>query len=123
VGGVFFDHLACEVDAGLALQRDIIECLLPAWAPIAERRRAAPVTPEDERWHLQRRGRYVEFNLVHDRGTRFGLSTGGRTESILASLPPRVRFDYDPPPPPAGSGAAALLALVTGPPRDWLGPV
>ncbi|MBX3472673.1 MAG: oxygen-dependent coproporphyrinogen oxidase [Planctomycetes bacterium] len=119
VGGVFFDHLTGDPDAVLAFQQDLGEALVPAYLPLVERRMGTPVTPDQERWHLQRRGRYVEFNLVHDRGTRFGLQTGGRVESILASLPPRVRFDYDPAPPPEGTPERALLDLVTGPPRDW----
>lgn len=119
VGGVFFDHLSGDADAILAMQASLGEALMRAYLPIVARRKDTPVTPEEERWHLQRRGRYVEFNLVHDRGTRFGLQTGGRVESILASLPPRVRFDYDPPPPPEGTRMRALLDLVSGPPRDW----
>ena len=119
VGGVFFDHLTADPPAVLAFQQDLGESLMSAYLPIVQRRLATPVTPEQERWHLLRRGRYVEFNLVHDRGTRFGLQTGGRVESILASLPPRVRFDYDPPLPAVGTPERRLLDLVGGEPRDW----
>jgi coproporphyrinogen III oxidase len=119
VGGIFFDHLSGDADALLRLQSDLGDALMRAYLPIVEARKDTPTTPEQERWHLVRRGRYVEFNLVHDRGTRFGLQTGGRVESILASLPPRVRFEYDPAPPPAGSAEARLLDLVSGEPRDW----
>jgi coproporphyrinogen III oxidase len=119
VGGVFFDHLTADPDAVLAFQEDLGRHLMAAYLPIVERRASTPTTPDQERWHLLRRGRYVEFNLVHDRGTRFGLQTGGRVESILASLPPRVRFDYDPPAPPPGSPERRLLDLVSGEPRDW----
>ncbi len=118
VGGIFFDHLQDDVEGALAFQEDLGRHLLPAYVPLVERRKDAPVTPEQERWHLQRRGRYVEFNLLHDRGTRFGIQTGGRTESILVSLPPRVRWDYAAEP-PTGSPEAALLALLRGEPRDW----
>ena len=83
-----------DLEATLAFQEDLGSNLLRAWAPIVERRKDTEVTPEQERWHLQRRGRYVEFNLLHDRGTRFGLQTGGRIESILVSMPPTVRWDY-----------------------------
>jgi coproporphyrinogen III oxidase len=119
VGGVFFDHLTGDPSKLLAFQEDLGDHLMAAYLPIVARHEDEPVTPAQERWHLLRRGRYVEFNLVHDRGTRFGLQTGGRVESILASLPPRVRFEYDPAPPPEGTPERALLDLVTGEPRDW----
>jgi coproporphyrinogen III oxidase len=119
VGGVFFDHLAAAAGAAIAFPPALGEALMRAYLPIVERRHATPVTEAEERWQLLRRGRYVEFNLVHDRGTRFGLQTGGRVESILASLPPRVRFDYDPAPPAEGTPERRLLDLVSGEPRDW----
>lgn len=118
VGGVFFDHMQGDPEAWLALQADLGEALLPAYAPLLARRAGTPFGPAEERWHLQRRGRYVEFNLVHDRGTKFGLQSGGRTESILVSLPPRVRWDYDQTPAP-GTPERRLLDLLTGPPREW----
>jgi coproporphyrinogen III oxidase len=120
VGGLFFDHLqGDDMESILAMQEDLGGQLVPSYLPLLERRRDTPYTPDQERWHLQRRGRYVEFNLVHDRGTRFGLQTGGRIESILVSMPPRVRWDYDVRPEP-GSPEAALLDLVSGEPRDWV---
>jgi len=118
VGGIFFDHVGGDLEAVLAFQRDLGEQLLPAYGPLLERRRDAATTPEQERWHLQRRGRYVEFNLIHDRGTRFGLQTGGRIESILVSMPPRVRWDYMAEPAP-GTPERELLDLLRGTPRDW----
>jgi coproporphyrinogen III oxidase len=119
VGGTFFDHVQGEdMDAILAFQADYGRALMPSYLPVVERRRNTPTTPEQERWHLQRRGRYVEFNLVYDRGTRFGLQTNGRTESILCSLPARVRFDYMAIP-AEGTPERALLDLVQGDPRDW----
>lgn len=119
VGGIFFDRIQGDPDALLALQEELGQALLPGYAPLLERRAATPWGPNEERWHLQRRGRYAEFNLVYDRGTKFGLVTGGRAESILVSLPPRVRWDYDVQPAP-GSPERKLLDLVTGPPRDWV---
>ena len=116
---MFFDHQKGDPDAWLAFQRDYGLSLMPSYVPLLERRRDTPVTPEQERWLLQRRGRYVEFNLIHDRGTRFGLQTGGRTESILVSLPPRVRFDYQSVPAP-GTPERALLDVLEGPPREWV---
>ncbi|RMG09317.1 MAG: oxygen-dependent coproporphyrinogen oxidase [Planctomycetota bacterium] len=118
VGGIFYDHVR-ELEPMLAFSEDFGEHLLAAYAPIVARRRETPTTPAQERWHLLRRGRYVEFNLLYDRGTRFGLQTGGRTESILVSLPPRVRWDYLAEP-AAGTPERELLDLLRGPPRDWL---
>ncbi len=98
VGGIFFDYLFVED----AKRRDRVaefvgkagRALLDAYVPIAKRRLGTPVTEAQRRWQEIRRGRYVEFNLLYDRGTIFGLRTGGRTESILMSLPPRVRWGY-----------------------------
>jgi coproporphyrinogen III oxidase len=119
VGGIFFDHLTEAPAEVWAFQRDLGDHLEDAYLPILERRLGTPFGPDEELWQLRRRGRYAEFNLVWDRGTRFGLETGGRTESILASLPPRVRWDHGAVA-TAGSPEAELLEVLTGPPRDWL---
>jgi coproporphyrinogen III oxidase len=107
-----------ELDAAMALVRACGEAFVPAYAPIVERRRGEPYGEAERRWQLLRRGRYVEFNLVYDRGTVFGLKTGGRIESILMSLPPLVRWDYDVKV-AEGSREAELLAHLQ--PVDWLG--
>lgn len=119
LGGVFFDHQQGDAEAWLAFDRDYGMGLMPSYIPLLERRKDTPFTPEQERWHLQRRGRYVEFNLIHDRGTKFGLQTGGRTESILVSLPARVRFDYMAVP-EAGTPERELLDVLSGPPQEWV---
>lgn len=119
VGGIFFDHLGGDLDQVLALHTDLGEHLLAGYLPIVERRRHTPYGEREELWQLRRRGRYAEFNLVWDRGTRFGLETGGRTESILASLPPRVRWDYGASP-DSDSPEAELLAALTGAPISWV---
>ncbi|MGE0707351.1 MAG: oxygen-dependent coproporphyrinogen oxidase [Planctomycetota bacterium] len=118
VGGTFFDHERGDLEGLLALQRDYGQALMPSYAPLLRKHKDEPWTEEQERWHLLRRGRYVEFNLIHDRGTRFGLQTGGRTESILSSLPPRVRFDYQDEP-AKDTPERALWDLVRGEPVDW----
>jgi len=118
VGGIFFDHISGDAEQLLAFMEDLGTNLLSAYLPILERRRDAAYTPEQERWQLQRRGRYVEFNLIHDRGTKFGLQTGGRTESIFVSLPARVRWDYMAEP-AAGTPEHTLLSMVRGEPRAW----
>lgn len=118
VGGIFFDHIR-EVDQMLALQGDLAVSIADAYLPLVETHKDDAHDEHQERWHHQRRGRYVEFNLLHDRGTRFGLQTDGRIESILVSLPPRVRWDYNAIP-DQDSPEAELLAVLTSPPRDWL---
>jgi coproporphyrinogen III oxidase len=118
VGGLFFDdHRSGGFDAAFAYQRAVGEGFLDAYLPIVERRKAMPFGEREREFQLYRRGRYVEFNLVFDRGTLFGLQSGGRTESILMSLPPRVRFEYGYV--PAADSPEARLADYLKP-RDWL---
>ena len=123
IGGIFFDNLR-EGESGLtgdqlaAFVRDVGGALGPAYAPIVESRRGLPYGDRERRFQLARRGRYVEFNLVHDRGTVFGLQTNARIESVLMSLPPLAAWDYAPAYPP-GSFEAELLAMLE--PRDWVG--
>jgi len=117
VGGIFFDGLGEDLPRTLAFARELPRAFLDAYLPIVARRRDAPWGEEERRWQEIRRGRYVEFNLVHDRGTLFGLETRGRIESVLMSLPPRVRWPYDHRPTP-GSREAALVDVLLHP-RDW----
>jgi len=92
-GGIFFDHHAtADVDADFAFARDVGEAFLDVYPRIIRRRMTARWTPEEREHQLVRRGRYVEFNLIHDRGTLFGLKTGGNVEAILMSLPPEVKW-------------------------------
>ncbi|HYH67196.1 MAG TPA: oxygen-dependent coproporphyrinogen oxidase [Urbifossiella sp.] len=116
VGGIFFDHLPATA-ASWDFVRDAADAFLASYVPIAERRKAAAWTAEERVFQEYRRGRYVEFNLVYDRGTTFGLRTDGRTESILMSLPPVVRYVYDYRPAP-GSREAALTDHWLKP-QDW----
>jgi coproporphyrinogen III oxidase len=118
IGGLFFDHLTDRLDEVWAFQQDLGDHLAEAYVPVLQRRIDTPYDDRQALWHEIRRGRYVEFNLIWDRGTRFGLETDGRTESILASLPPRARWSYAYEPEP-GSPEAALLDMVRGEPRDW----
>ena len=111
VGGLFFDDLdEPSFEACFAFARAVGDAFPKAWLPIAERRRGAPFSERERAFQLLRRGRYVEFNLVYDRGTLFGLQTGGRTESILMSLPPLVRWEYGFTPEP-GSAEESLARL------------
>ncbi len=120
MGGLFYDDLNTpEFEGAFAFSRSVAAHFLPAYVPIAERRRDQAYGDREREFQLYRRGRYVEFNLVYDRGTLFGLQSGGRTESILMSLPPLVRWDYDWTPEP-GTPEAALYADYLRP-RDWLG--
>ncbi|PHR66172.1 oxygen-dependent coproporphyrinogen oxidase [Alcanivorax sp.] len=96
VGGLFFDDLnRFDFDTSFALMRSVGDAYVPAYQPILARRKDHDYGERERQFQLYRRGRYVEFNLVYDRGTIFGLQSGGRTESILMSLPPLVRWDYD----------------------------
>ena len=120
IGGLFFDDFSSlGFDQSFALQRAVGDAFLPAYLPIIARRKATPSTDAERQWQLYRRGRYVEFNLVWDRGTHFGLQSGGRTESVLMSLPPLVRWDYDHRPTP-GTPEAKLHDVFLQP-RDWAG--
>ncbi len=95
IGGVFFDDLnQPDFDTAFGFMQSVGDHFLPAYIPILERRKDTEFTEEQRDWQLYRRGRYVEFNLVFDRGTLFGLQSGGRTESILMSLPPLVKWEY-----------------------------
>ncbi len=119
IGGLFFDDFnALGFDRSFALMRAVGDAFIPAYRPIVARRTATPFSDRERQFQLYRRGRYVEFNLVWDRGTHFGLQSGGRTESILMSLPPLVRWDYDWHPEP-GSPEARLHEIFLQP-RDWL---
>lgn len=118
VGGLFYDDLdEGGFECCFAFTRAVGQGFLDAYLPIVERRKDTPWGERERRFQLYRRGRYVEFNLVYDRGTLFGLQSGGRTESILMSLPPLVRFEYDYTPEP-GSAEARLGDYLT--PRDWV---
>jgi coproporphyrinogen III oxidase len=119
VGGLFFDDYNAESFAhSFALMRAVGDSYVPAYQPIVNARKDQPFTERERDFQLYRRGRYVEFNLVYDRGTLFGLQTGGRTESILMSLPPLVRWEYNWQP-EAGSAEAELYEKFL-PHRDWL---
>ena len=119
IGGLFFDDFnELGFDASFALLRAVGDAFLPAYRPIVARRKSTPYSDRERQFQLYRRGRYVEFNLVWDRGTLFGLQSGGRTESILMSLPPLVRWVYNWTPVP-GSPEARLYDVFLKP-RNWL---
>ena len=120
VGGLFFDDLnEGGFDQCFAFMQSVGNSYIKAYRPIVERRKDTPFTDHERQFQLYRRGRYVEFNLVYDRGTLFGLQTGGRTESILMSLPPLVRWEYQYEP-EAGSEEEKLYEYYIKP-QDWLG--
>ena len=119
VGGIFFDDFnALGYEQSFAMLRAVGDAFLPAYLPILERRMDAPYDERERAWQALRRGRYVEFNLVFDRGTLFGLQSGGRTESILMSMPPLASWRYDVKPDP--DSAEAILAGRYLVPRDWI---
>jgi len=118
IGGIFFDDFnALGFARSFALMRAVGQAFLPAYRPIVTRRKSQPFGDRERGFQLYRRGRYVEFNLVWDRGTLFGLQSGGRTESILMSLPPLVRWDYDWQPEPGSPEARLYTEFLR--PRDW----
>ncbi|MEE4292072.1 MAG: oxygen-dependent coproporphyrinogen oxidase [Cycloclasticus sp.] len=119
IGGLFFDDLnEGGFEHCFELMQSVGDHYIPAYAPIVERRKKSPYTDREKDFQLYRRGRYVEFNLVYDRGTLFGLQTGGRTESILMSLPPMVSWRYDWSPEP-GSAESELYDVFLQP-TEWL---
>jgi coproporphyrinogen III oxidase len=118
VGGIFFDDFSeLGFDRGFEMLQSVGDAFLGAYVPIVERRRDTPYGEREREFQAIRRGRYVEFNLVYDRGTLFGLQSGGRTESILMSMPPCVRWVYNHQPGP-GSPEAQLTSDFLKP-RDW----
>ncbi len=120
VGGLFFDDLSeLGFERSFAFQRSVGDNFLEAYVPIVEARKTHPYGERERSFQQYRRGRYVEFNLLYDRGTLFGLQSGGRTESILMSLPPQVRWEYNWHPEP--DSPEALLYTDYLRPRDWLG--
>ncbi|MEO8133785.1 MAG: oxygen-dependent coproporphyrinogen oxidase [Betaproteobacteria bacterium] len=119
VGGIFFDDLnAPGFEQSLALTKSVGDHFLAAYLPILERRKAVPYTEHERDFQAYRRGRYVEFNLVWDRGTLFGLQSNGRTEAILMSLPPIVKWRYDWKPVPGSAEARLLTDFLIA--KDWL---
>jgi coproporphyrinogen III oxidase len=120
VGGIFFDDLNDRsFDDCFALTRSVGDHFLAAYEPIVERRRGLPYGERERDFQAYRRGRYVEFNLVYDRGTLFGLQSNGRTEAILMSLPPIVKWRYDWTPEPGSAEARLYSEFLIG--KDWLG--
>ena len=117
IGGLFFDYLEGERDKDFAFVTELGDTFLPAYLPILLRRRDETFTDEQRQFQLYRRGRYVEFNLLYDRGTIFGLETRGRTESILMSLPPTARWVYDFKPSP---GSLEERNMEFFKPREWI---
>ncbi len=119
IGGLFFEDLAKpDFVTCFGLVRSVGDHFLPAYPPIVRRRRETPYGERERDFQLIRRGRYVEFNLLYDRGTRFGLEAGARVESVLASMPPRVRWRYDWKPEPGSPEARLATDFLVA--RDWL---
>jgi len=118
IGGVFFDYLRDDATRTFDFVRSLGDSFLPAYLPIVQRRQNEPWGEQERSWQLLRRGRYVEFNLVYDRGTTFGLETNGRAESILMSLPPVVEWHYNRIP-VEGTRESDLLKVLRHP-REWV---
>lgn len=122
IGGVFYEHLrpvdAADEEKLFRFQQANGNCFLNAYVPIVNKRKETPFGKKEQFWQEIRRGRYVEFNLIHDRGTIFGLKTKGRSESILMSLPPRARWEYDYKPAPGSEEEKLWKACLY--PRDWV---
>lgn len=122
IGGIFYDYQRPnekhDVNFWLNLGKTCGDAFIPAYIPIVEKRKNTTYTEEHKHWQEIRRGRYVEFNLVHDRGTLFGLKTNGRIESILMSLPPTVRFEYNYQPKPGSEEEKLVEACLH--PKEWV---
>jgi coproporphyrinogen III oxidase len=122
IGGIFYDYQKPsenkDVNFWMNFSKACGDAFLPAYLPIVEKRKNSSFTDAQKHWQEIRRGRYVEFNLIHDRGTLFGLKTNGRTESILMSLPPTVRFEYNFQPNPGSEEDQLLQACLN--PREWV---
>jgi coproporphyrinogen III oxidase len=122
LGGIFYDYQrpdeTKDVNFWIEFGKHCGQSFIPSYIPIVEKRKHTPFSPDQKHWQEIRRGRYTEFNLVHDRGTLFGLKTNGRTESILMSLPPTVRFEYNFQPKPGSEEDKLLQACLS--PRDWV---
>ena len=122
IGGLFFDYCKSSQEISMSQWYDFVkevgDSFLEAYVPILEKRVQLPFTKEQQNWQEIRRGRYVEFNLVHDKGTLFGLKTNGRIESILMSLPPKVQWVYDHQPEPNSKEEQLMRVLKT--PKNWV---
>lgn len=119
IGGIFFDDFhALGFERSFALQRAVGDAFLQAYLPIVQRRKDTPYTEQERDFQAYRRGRYVEFNLVYDRGTLFGLQSNGRTESILMSMPPIVKWRYDWKPEPGSAESKLYTDFLID--KDWL---
>ena len=122
IGGIFYDHQRpdekYDAEFWMNFGKACANAFIPAYIPIVEKRKNVAYTEKEKHWQEIRRGRYVEFNLLHDKGTTFGLQTNGRTESILMSLPPTVRFEYDYKP-QRGSEEDKLWQVCLQP-KDWI---
>jgi coproporphyrinogen III oxidase len=122
IGGIFYDHQRPDAHHDLnfwmSFSQACGDAFIPAYKPIIEKRKNTIYSEEHKHWQEIRRGRYVEFNLIHDRGTIFGLKTNGRTESILMSLPPTVRFEYNYQPKKGSEEDKLLQACLN--PKDWI---
>ena len=119
IGGIFFDDLADQsFEHSLALTRSVGEHFVPAYLPIVQRRKGNAYGERERAFQAYRRARYVEFNLVYDRGTLFGLQSGGRTESILVSMPPRAEWRYDWKPEPGSAEEVLYREFLV--PKDWI---
>jgi coproporphyrinogen III oxidase len=117
VGGLFFDYIDGDNEKNFAFVSELGDAFLPAYLPVARRRIGETYADRERQYQLYRRGRYVEFNLLYDRGTIFGLETHGRTESILMSLPPLARWVYDFKPEP---GSLEERNMEFYKPREWV---
>jgi coproporphyrinogen III oxidase len=122
IGGLFFDYCKASQEMSMSQWYDFVkevgDSFLEAYVPILEKRVQLPFTKKEQNWQEIRRGRYVEFNLVHDKGTLFGLKTNGRIESILMSLPPKVQWVYDHQPEPNSKEEQLMRVLKT--PKNWV---